>query len=160
MKVVLDSSCIIVLSQIRRLDILTMLFSEISIPRAVFNEFMVKASAEEKNRLEEVGIKVVDIKDALAVMALQADLGKGESECIVLAKELDIDLVVLDDKYARRAAEFLGLNVVGTLGILVRVHKEGRIRAKPLISKMREKGFWIDDVLYKRIMSEIESKND
>lgn len=102
----------------------------------------------------------MDNKDTLAAMALQDNLRKRESECIVLANELDVDLVVLDNKYARRAAEFLRLSVVGMLGILVRVHKEGGIRAHPLNAKMREKGFWIDDVLHKRIVSEIESEDD
>jgi hypothetical protein len=39
-----------------------MLFSEISIPKAVFNEYMVKASAEDKKRLKEIGIKIIDVK--------------------------------------------------------------------------------------------------
>jgi predicted nucleic acid-binding protein len=94
--------------------------------------------------------------NTLAVMILQTSLGKGESECIVLAKEIDADFVVFDDKCARKVAEFLGLNVVGTLGIIVTAHKEGKIKAKPIIDKMRKKSFWIDDTLYKRIMREIE----
>lgn len=156
MKAILDSSCIIILSQIERMDILKMLFSEISIPKAVFDEYMVKASAEDKKRLKEIGIKIVDVKDTLAVMTMQTNLGKGESECVVLAKEIDADFVVLDDKYARKVAELLGLNVVGTLGIVVTAHKKGKIEAKPIIDKMRKKSFWIDDTLYKRIMREIE----
>lgn len=43
-------------------------------------------------------------------MTLQTDLGKGESECIVLAKEINADFVVLDDKDAKKMAEFLGLD--------------------------------------------------
>jgi len=47
MKVVLDSSCIIILSQIEKMDILKMLFSEIFVSEAVFKEFMVKAPGTE-----------------------------------------------------------------------------------------------------------------
>lgn len=94
MKAILDSSCIIILSQIERMDILKMLFSEISIPRAVFDEYMAKASAEDKKRLKEIGIKIVDVKDTLAVMTMQTNLGKGESECVVLAKEIDADFLL------------------------------------------------------------------
>ena len=68
-----------------------MLFSEIFISKAVFNEYLVKASTEDKKRLKEIGIKIIDVKDTLAVMILQTSLGKGESECIVLAKEMEMD---------------------------------------------------------------------
>lgn len=101
MKVVLDTSCVIILSQIEKMDILRTLFSEIFVPEAVFTEFMVKASNTEDERRFKKIIKTAKVKDYFAVMTLQADLGKGESECIVLAKEMNADFVVLDDKDAR-----------------------------------------------------------
>jgi predicted nucleic acid-binding protein len=89
-------------------------------------------------------------------MTLQADLGKGESECIVLAKEMNADFVVLDDKDARKMAEFLGLDVIGTLGILVMAHKKGEIKnLKSVIDEVRGKNFWMDDNLYNKILKEI-----
>ncbi|WP_293157521.1 hypothetical protein [Okeania sp. SIO2C9] len=44
--------------------------------------------------------------------------GRGESETIALAKELQTDFVILDDLAARKMATNLGLNVKGTLAIL------------------------------------------
>lgn len=133
-----------------------MLFSEIFVPEAVFTEFMVKADKEDEKKFKEI-IKIAEVKDSLAVMALQPDLGRGESECIVFAKEINADFVVLDDKDARKMAEFLGLNVIGTLGRLVMAHKKGKIQnMKPVVDKMREENFWIDEKLYRRIMKEIE----
>lgn len=157
MKVILDSSCIIILSQIKKMNILKTLFSEVFVPEAVFTEFMIKASGtEDERRFVEI-IKTVKVKDSFAVMTLQTDLGKGESECIVLAKEMNADFVVLDDKGARKMAEFLGLDVIGTLGILVMAHKKGEIKnMKSVIDEMREKNFWIDNKLYKKILKEIE----
>ena len=132
------------------------LFSEIFVPEAVFTEFMVKADKEDEKKFREV-IKIAEVKDSLAVMALQSDLGRGESECIVISKEINANFVVLDDKDARKMAEFLGLNVIGTLGLLVMVHKKGKIQnVKRIVDKMREENFWIDEKLYKRIMEEIE----
>lgn len=157
MKVVLDTSCVIILSQIEKMDILRTLFSEIFVPEAVFTEFMVKASNTEDERRFKKIIKTAKVKDYFAVMTLQADLGKGESECIVLAKEMNADFVVLDDKDARKIAEFLGLNVIGTLGMLVMAYKKGKIEnVKSIIDKMREKNFWIDDKLYQKILKEIK----
>ena len=157
MKVVSDSSCIIVLSQLEKIDILKKLFSEIYIPEAVFRELMVKAPrAESERRFIEI-TKTASVKDSFAVMTLQTDLGKGESECIVLAKEIHADFVILDDKDARKKAEFLGLRVIGTLGILVMAHKKGIIQnVKGVIDRMREKNFWIEENLYRRILQEIQ----
>lgn len=157
MKVVLDSSCIIILSQIEKVDILEMLFSEIFVPEAVSAEFMIKASGTEDERKFREVVKTAKVKDSLAVMTLQTDLGKGESECIVLAKEINADFVVLDDKDARKIAEFLGLNIIGTLGILVMAYKKGIVQnVKSVIDRMREENFWVDDKVYERILKEIE----
>ncbi len=158
MKVVLDSSCIIILSQIGKIGILKMLFSEIFVPEAVSIEYLAKISVKEEEReFAEAKIKVAEVSDSFAVIALQADLGKGESECIVLAAEMNADFVILDDKDARKMAEYLGLNVIGTLGILVMANKKGIIKnLKSVIDRMREKSFWIDERLYERILKEIE----
>ncbi len=156
MKVILDTSCIIILSQIKKMDILKMLFSEIFVPEAVFTEFMVKASDTEDERKFAEIIKTAKVKDSVAVMTLQADLGKGESECIVLAKEMSADFVVLDDKDAIKMAEFLGLDVIGTLGMLVMAHKKGEIKnLKSVIDEIREKNFWMDDKLYNEILKDV-----
>jgi len=40
---------------------------------------------------------------------------KGESEAIALALEMKADLVLLDDYKARATAEFMGLNMTGTM---------------------------------------------
>ncbi|MGD2249309.1 MAG: DUF3368 domain-containing protein [Candidatus Methanofastidiosia archaeon] len=70
---------------------------------------------------------------------------------------MNADFVVFDDKDARKIAEFLGLNVIGTVGMLIMAYKKGKIKnAKSIIDKMREKNFWIDDKLYKRILKEIK----
>jgi predicted nucleic acid-binding protein len=131
------------------------LFSEIFMTEAVLEEIMVKAyNREDEKKLIET-IRTEKVRDPFAVKTLQTGLGKGESECIVLAKEIDADFVILDDKNARKIAEFLGLKVIGTLGILVLAHKKGILRnLKSVIDEMREKNFWIDNKLYKRILEE------
>jgi predicted nucleic acid-binding protein len=48
---------------------------------------------------------------------------------MVLAKERRADLVLLDEKDARRAAEIIGLKVLGTLGLLVWAKREGHIKS-------------------------------
>jgi len=58
---------------------------------------------------------------------LQADLGPGEAEASVLAKECGAEMLVLDDLDARRFASRVGLSVVGTAGLLLAAKLRGDI---------------------------------
>jgi predicted nucleic acid-binding protein len=67
------------------------------------------------------------VEDTFAAAALQATLGDGEAEAIVLTQELDASWVLLDDDLARVHATGLGLPVKGTAGILLAAHHAGLI---------------------------------
>jgi hypothetical protein len=65
------------------------------------------------------------------------NLGPGEAEALMLALELREAVVVLDDALARRVAETLGLNVTGTLGLLLDAKRAGLITAVgPLLDQL------------------------
>ncbi|MDZ8238799.1 MAG: hypothetical protein RMZ69_16905 [Nostoc sp. ChiQUE01a] len=59
-------------------------------------------------------------------------MGKGESEAIALAIELNTDYVLLDDSTARREAKRLGLNIKGTLAVIKKLSKDGKISIESL----------------------------
>ena len=81
-------------------------------------------------------------------------MGKGEAEAIVLARELQADVLILDDATARRVAEAEGRNVVGLLGLLLHAKLHGLVGAvKPILDDMVEAGFFLDDSLYRSILS-------
>ena len=83
------------------------------------------------------------------VKSLLTKLGKGESEAIVLALETKADLVLLDDYKARATAEFMGLNMTGTVGMLSKAQKKGLISdLRPLLDELRAKGFRLSDKVY------------
>ena len=70
-------------------------------------------------------------------MPLVTNLGAGEAEALMLALELREAVVVLDDALARRVAETLGLNVTGTLGLLLDAKRAGLITAVgPLLDQL------------------------
>ena len=48
-------------------------------------------------------------------------LDVGESEAITLAIESGIKMIILDDKSARKIARNLGLDIIGTIGILIKL---------------------------------------
>lgn len=75
---------------------------------------------------------------------LPRDLGPGERQAIVLARQMNSVLLV-DDWRARKAAEARGVRTAGTLGTLVSCKKLGLLPAvRPLLEEMVAKGFWLD----------------
>ncbi|MGQ9573578.1 MAG: DUF3368 domain-containing protein [Dehalococcoidia bacterium] len=76
-------------------------------------------------------------------------LGRGEAEVISLAHDSGADVVVVDDRAARRVASAAGLHVIGTVGVLVAARRIGTIPAVvPLLEELRAQGFRLsDDVL-------------
>jgi predicted nucleic acid-binding protein len=61
--------------------------------------------------------------------------------------------VLLDDYKARATAEFMGLNMTGTVGMLSRAQKMGLIAdVRPLLDELRARGFWLSDKLYAEIL--------
>ena len=96
-----------------------------------------------------------DVSDRLAVEILRREMGPGEAETIVLAKELGADLILIDDEKPREVARQLGLKVAGTVAILVRAWRKGLLARSPVdvALEMRAKGVWISDELLQKLRS-------
>jgi len=84
-------------------------------------------------------------------------LGQGEAEAIVLAVEALDALLLMDDRQGRLAAHSLGLNVIGTLGILVIAKRKGFLRAlAPEIETLQTVvGFRVSEVLNATVLKEV-----
>jgi len=155
---VFDSSSLIAMARIGRLDLLQELAGEIHIPAAVLEE--VATPGDERAGGAEVRrsswIRVEHVADRRVVEHLRARLGRGESESIVLARELSADFLVLDDAAARRVAEGEGARVIGLLGLLVHARERGMIaKLKPLLEELKATGFYIGDSLYHDLLHRV-----
>ena len=147
-KVIINSTPLIALSHINKLNLLKMLYNQVYIPQAVFDEISVKEDSICKIQVEQSldWIKVLKIKNTMAKEFFKAQLHDGEVEVMILAKEICANLVVIDDKNAKKHAKYLGLNVTGTLGILLKAKQQGFIQEiKPLLMELRDKGIYISD---------------
>ncbi len=155
-KVIVNSTPLIVLCGIRRLDILRELYEEIFIPSAVFREVTVKNdSACVQIRSAGAWIRVEEIKDHSEKKMYKAKLHDGEVEVMILAQEQKADLVILDDNAAKKTAKYLGLPVTGTLGVLVKAKRLGIIEeVRPLLSDMRENGFYISSTIERIVLEQ------
>jgi predicted nucleic acid-binding protein len=79
---------------------------------------------------------------------LAAQLDPGEAAVIALALEHGISLVLIDERRGRMVARILGLRVTGSVGILLRGKKEGRVPSlRQCIDQMRARGVWLSEHL-------------
>jgi len=137
MIVISDSSPLISLAATGKLSILENLYKEIYVPTAVYEE--VARSDKPFSRELKIFLngRVKNVKNKMAVEILLSDIGSGESETIVLALEQHPDLVLIDDLKARKFAKIRGLEITGTMGVLLEAKKEGLIKnIKPLLSEL------------------------
>ena len=153
-KVVSNTTSIIALSEIGRLNLLKDLFSKIYIPQAVFDEIK-NEPAYTMVRDNRDWIEIVDINADQDIMKMyKSKLHAGEVESIVLAQSIGADLIILDDYAARKTAQYLGLCITGTMGVLIKAKQEGLIdRVKPLIEGLIGHGLFISDRVKQEILS-------
>jgi predicted nucleic acid-binding protein len=89
-----------------------------------------------------------------AVQKLRSDelLDAGESETLVLATELKADLVLLDDRKARKIAAKLKVKRIGTIAVILMAYRKGLIKDLPaVLKKARQKAFRINERVFNRL---------
>ncbi|MBV6392620.1 MAG: hypothetical protein KPEEDBHJ_01843 [Anaerolineales bacterium] len=156
MIVVSDTTPLIGLSSIGRLDLLEELFGEVYIPQAVFDETVTfgRENSKAKQQVSNATwIHVVEVKDRLAVNVLLDEMDLGEVETIVLAGEMNADWVLMDEKKGRRKLSQLNIPKIGTLGILLKAKELELIpTVKSEIEELQKIGFSISPLLVEEIL--------
>jgi len=130
MKIAINSSPLIFLVKLQFLELFLDSDDQFYIPPAVLEE--IEAKSDEVSLailpLIKAGkLQVVSTRLLSLVNRLNLNLGRGESEAISLATELQADFTILDDRAARKMAINLGLNVKGTLAIIKKLSQEDKI---------------------------------
>ena len=159
MIVVSDTSPVLSLARIGRLELLHTLYQQVLIPTAVLEELRAGAS-EEASQIDVESfpwLLVASAMDRHRVDELRVDLDLGEAEAIVLAIERRADLLLVDERRGRRTASASGLAVTGLLGVIAQAKHEGVIdAAKPLLDElMRTARFWIGPTLYAEVLVQL-----
>jgi hypothetical protein len=123
--------------------LLPALFGQVSVPEAVVVEL-------DDGRRRGVSLPTLDTLPWMRVRAVRdrtllplvTHLGEGEKEVLALGLEQPNCLLLLDDWDARRHARALGLEISGTLGVLLLAKERGLLETvRQLLDRLQELGF-------------------
>ena len=154
LKAVSNTSPLLYLYRIGGLEWLPKLFEEVWTPTAVKNELRAGRSKgyDVPDPDDYSWLSVVDPKSTPSEW-LALDLGVGEIAAMALALENPDRVVLLDDMLARRTAQVAGLQVWGTLRILLEAKSNGLIdQVESSVSKLSDSGMWISGEIRERIL--------
>ena len=160
--VISDSSTLIHLAAIGRLDLLRAFYGRIVIPLAVWEEVVAqgreRAGAVEVEQGKQAGwIEIQSATNQPLLRLLEHALDEGEAQVIALAVEQPEALVMLDESDARQIAAVYNLRKTGAVGVLIRAKREGKIESlRTELDRLRgQGGFWIDERLYQQALQSV-----
>lgn len=126
-----NSSPLILLAKINKLDMLEKLYKKIYVPYEVYNEVVVKGKKENYSDAaliegyvnEILFVANIDLEHKKEAEKLKAILGSGESEAIALCVQLKAKLLLIDNLEPRKIAQTRGIKCRSTPGILLEALK-------------------------------------
>lgn len=151
---VADTSPISYLILIGEVELLAALFKDIYIPPAVAAELSdarTPDAVREWSATAPSWLRIVDFDPETPDSGLQ-HLHRGEQEAILLAQHVKADMLLIDEKTARRAAIGLGLPVMGLLGVLEAASQEGRVDVVAAVDRLRHTNFRVSASLIRDLL--------
>jgi len=127
---VADSGPLIHLSEIGCLQLLS-LFDRLYVPNAVWFETVERDRLSERELSSATNIQRHTLSHGHVEQFITkykiAGLHSGEQECLLLAQEKSIAILLTDDMAVRDAAKQLDLIPVGSLGVVIKAYTRGQI---------------------------------
>jgi predicted nucleic acid-binding protein len=166
--VVSNSSPLIYLAKVDRLNLIKDIYGRIWIPEAVFNEAVTQGKivgiadasiiegAVGRWILKERIKPEIDLK--YKFLDENERIGLGEKQALKLCKQLNANIFIVDDREARRVSRILKVKPIGTCGVLINACKQGLIsaeEAEQMLDRLVKAGFRIDPVVYSMVIREL-----
>lgn len=157
MIVIADTSPINYLILIEKIDVLPKLYGRILVPPSVCDELrsaMAPPGGQRWVAHPPIWLEVQAPSQSPDAALLQARLGAGERDAIILAQELGADELIIDELRGRQEASRRHLHFIGTLGVLRTAGNEGLLDFKQAIARLRSTSFHIAQELLDRLMQD------
>ena len=164
--VISNATPLIYLAKSGSLKLLKKLFDSILIPKEVYEEVVVKGKEEGfsdalvvEEQIEKGWISIEDLGSDEKLVEHATELDKGETAVIKLAREKDGPLLLIDDAAGRQIAKSFGLEVKGTLYVILRAYKEGYLtkdQSRDILDEIISAGFRISSEQYSYLLRRLE----
>jgi len=157
--VVSDSTTLISLINIERLELLFKFSDSIVIAPSVYSEITVQKSAKQilDDYVAQSKVLILEVKNSKKVKELLIRLDLGESESIILAEEQNLPLII-DEKKGKKIALSFGLDVIGLVGILLVFKKRGYLPNEEIVdiaTELKSVSFRISDKLLEMLLKPV-----
>jgi len=158
------------LSKAGRLGLLRSLYGRVIVPEEVYRETVERGLAEGfadalviKEAVEEGWVEVSAPSEAdgriwRRMVERASEIHAGEAQAITMARRMGLR-VLMDEASGRALAEGLGIRVNGTVHVILKALREGRLtreEARDTMLRLVEKGFRVEPKLLSRILRAIE----
>jgi len=156
-RAVSNATPLIYLAKANRLSLLQTTVKQVFIPEAVYREVVLegkrlgeKDAYRVQRAIDQGWIVVQGVK---VIYPVEITIHPGEVEVISLAKEKEIEAVLMDDTKARAASEMAGLRPVGTLWLLLKAVQNHILSFDEFLATLEniiEPGFYLKEEVYLR----------
>lgn len=126
MILIADSSALIALAICDGLKLLEPLYGEVFVPEAVYRE-VAESDKPESETLRSYLRHRIRMVDTASFVYLDAFADLGETEAMLLYKQLNADKLLIDDRRGRKIAKINGIDIIGSLGVLLAAKNAGHL---------------------------------
>ena len=156
---VADASPICYLVLIDEIELLPQCFSQVLVPHAVIAELLHDdAPAAVRAWASDLPPWILARENPVVAATGMEKLQAGEQAAILLAESMQADVILLDEKAARRVAASRGLRVTGLLGVLGEAAARGLVELAPAIDRLRATSFRASPALLKATLDRFGSR--
>lgn len=156
-RAVSNATPLIYLAKANKLSLLQTMVKQVFIPEAVYQEVVIegkrlgeKDAYRVERAIDQGWIVVQGVK---IICPVEITIHPGEVEVISLAKEKEIETVLMDDAKARAASEMAGLRPVGTLWLVLKAVRNDILGFDEFLTTLEsiiQSGFYLKEEVYLR----------
>ena len=152
MILVADCSALIALSVCESLVLLEELFEIVVVPETVYHEATRpdKKEAQALKLFLQGKVRHVDLQ---GYVFLDAFADAGETEAMLLYKQLSADKLLIDDRRGRKVAKINHINTIGSLGVLLAAKEKGLVaEIAPILRKIASSDIYLSQQLIAMVL--------